>query len=239
MRRFDLGDPPGLRYEATDDDGNPVAITGTFVLTKPDGTTYNGTPVSAGTGILDVVVPAAEATQLGRYSYVWGISGGVNDDEPGYFYVAAAEDEAPPLASFGMLARKLGALPEDFDEAERTRGEFLLDEASELIRTVAGKTYLTTTNALDNVPRRIARICVAAAARAFDNPHALSQRTIGDRTTSYDRAGREGGEAVYLTSQEEEDVRKAAGVTSFASITMTSPYSADTALDTWAAVTAE
>jgi hypothetical protein len=241
MRRFDLGDPIPLRYEATDPDtGAAVVISGTFTLTKTDGTTVDVPTTSGGVGILDVTVPAVDATVVGRYGYEWNISGGVSDIEVGYFYLAAAEDEAPPLASFGMLARKLGALPEDFDEAERARGEFLLDEASELIRTVARKTYLTTTNALDSVPRRIARICVAAAARAFDNPHGLSQRTIGDRTTSYDRVGREGGEVVYLTEKEEADVRKAAGVSSFTAVTMTSPYSSDAAdLDTWALVTAE
>lgn len=240
MQRFDLGDPIPLRYEATDPDtGAPVAVTGSFVLTKTDNTTYTGTVTSGGTGVLLVVVPAAEANVKGRYRYVWTVSGGVNDTEPGFFYVAAADDEVPPLASFGMLARKLGALPEDFDEPERDRGEYLLDEASELIRSVAGKTWLTTTNDLDNVPRRVSRICVAAAARAFENPHGLSQRTIGDRAVSFDRAQREGGEVVYLTDREEEDVRKAAGYSSFAAVTMTSPYSGDTDLDTWAAVTAE
>ena len=241
MRRFDLGDPVPLRYVATDPDtGAAVPISGTFTLTKPGGTTYAGVTASGGTGILDVVIPTAEAAVAGRYGYEWNISGGLNDVEVGYFYLAAAaDDEVPPLASFGMLARKLGALPEDFDEAERTRGEYLLDEASELIRQVAGKTWLTTANALDAVPRRVSRICVAAAARAFENPHGLSQRTIGDRAVSFDRAQREGGEVVYLTDQEEEDVRKSAGYSSFAAVTMTSPYSADTAADTWALVTAE
>lgn len=240
MRRYDLGDPIPLRYLATDPDtGAPVGVTGTLTLTKPGGATYDATPTSGGTGILDAVIPADQAATAGRYAYVWSITGGVEDTEDGYFYVAAAEDEAPPLASFGMLARKLGALPEDFDETERDRGEYLLDEASELIRDVAEKTWLTTANALDNVPRRVARICVAAAARAFENPHGLSQRSIGDSSKSYDRQGREGGEAVYLTDQEERDIRKAAGISSFVPVTLVSPYSADQGLDVWDEVTAE
>jgi hypothetical protein len=240
MRRFDLGDPIPLRYVATDPDtGAPVGIAGTLVLTKPSGATYAPTPTSGGTGILDVVIPAAEANVSGRYAYVWTITSGVLDTEDGYFYVAAAEDEAPPLASFGMLARKLGALPEDFDEVERERGEYLLDEASELIRDVAAKTWLTDANALDSVPRRVARICVAAAARAFENPHGLTQRSIGDSSKSYDRTNREGGEVVYLTDQEERDIRKAAGISSFVAVTLVSPYSSDAAGDTWDEVTAE
>lgn len=241
MRRFDLGDPIPLRYVATDPDtGAPVAITAALVLAKPDGTTYDGVPQTGGTGIADVVIPAAQASTPGRYRYVWTITGGVEDTDDGYFYVAAAEDDAPPLASFAMLARKLGADPSDFDDPERDRGEYLLAEASELIRDTAGKTWLTAANALDNVPRRVASICVAAAARAFENPHGLSQRSIGDSAKSYDRAGREGGEVVYLTDVEERDVRKAAGGSSFVAVTMTSPYSADAGdLDVWGQVLAE
>lgn len=240
MRRIDLGDPVPLRYVATDPDTSaPVAVTGSLVVTKPDGTTYNATVVPGGTGILDAVIPATEAAQRGRYAYAWSVSGGIEDVDPGFFYVAAAEDEMPPLASFGMLARKLGALPEDFDEMERERGEALLDEASELIRDVAEKTWLTTTNDLDNVPRRVATICVAAAARAFENPHGLTQRTLGDSSKSYDRSKREGGEVVYLTEAEERAVRKAAGISTFVAVTLTSPYSADIDLDVWAQVTAE
>lgn len=241
MRRYDLGDPIPLRYEATDPDtGAPVGISGSLVVTRPNGTTYNGVVSSGGIGILDVIVPAAEATATGRYTYRWDITSGVEDVEEGFFYVALAEDEAPPLASFGMLARKLGALPEDFDEAERARGEGLLDEASELIRGIAQKTWLTAEGALDGVPRRVARICVAAAARAFENPHALVQRSIGDSSKSYDRTGREGGEAVYLTSREEDDVRRAAGTSSFVAVTLSSPYSSDIGqLDPWDEATAQ
>lgn len=228
MRRFDLGDPIPLRYVATDPDtGAAVVISGTFTLTKTDGTTVEIATTSGGTGILDVIVPAEVVTVVGRYSYEWDISGGVSDTEVGYFYLGAVDDEVPPIASFALLARKLGAGVDDFDEAERDRGEYLLDEASELIRDVAGKTWLTTANALDAVPRRIARICVAAAARAFENPHALSQRTTGDRSTSFDRSGREGGEVVYLTDAEEADVRRYGTRSTFHSVTLVSPYSSD------------
>jgi hypothetical protein len=237
MRRYDPGDPIALRYTATDaTTGAPIAVTGTLLLTKPDATTYAGVPQSGGTGILDVTVPAAEAAQLGRYGFEWTVTGGVDDVESGRFYVGDLDDEVPPLASFELFTRRLGYTPE---ETEAERAEDLLDDASELIRDVAGMTWLVAnTNALDAVPRRVARICVSAALRAFENPFALSQRTIGDSSKAYDRAGREGGEAVYLTEAEEKAVRKAAGGGSFVAVTLTSPYSADY-VDPWAAVTAE
>lgn len=237
MRRYDPGDPIALRYVATDQTtGAPVAVTGSLLLTKPDGTTYTGVPQSGGTGVVDVIIPQAQATQLGRYGYEWTITGGVEDAEAGRFYVGEIDDEMPPLATFGMFARKLGYVPE---ETERDRAEQLLDDASELIRDTADKTWLIAgTSALDDVPRRIARICVDAALRAFTNPEGLTQRSIGDSAKSWDRSGREGGEIVYLTTAEKEAVRKAAGGGSFVSVTLTSPYSADY-VDPWAAVTAE
>lgn len=238
MRRYDPGDPIALRYIATDEDtGAAVSVTGTLVLTKPDLTTYNATVQAGDTGVLDVTVPVDQAGALGRYRYAWSISGGLTDVDTGFFFVGSVEDEVPPLASLGMLAKKLGYLPE---ETEADRAGHLLDEASELIRDVAGLTWLVAgTNALDAVPRRVARICVAVAYRAFMNPEGLTQRSLGDSAKSYDRTAREGGEDIYLTAEEERAVRKAAGGSTFAAVTLVSPYSADSALDTWAEVTAE
>jgi hypothetical protein len=237
MRRYDPGDPIALRYVATDDDEQPVAITGVFTLTKPDLTTYNGVVQDGGLGILDVTVPAGQASALGRYGYKWEISGGVEDTETGKFFVGNADDEVPPLASLGLLARKLGYTPE---ESEGDRAEHLLDEASEMIRDAAGKTWLVEgTNALDDVPRRVARICVAVAYRAFMNPEGLTQRSIGDSAKSYDRTSREGGEDIYLTEDEERAIKKAAGGSTFRAVTLVSPYSADHEVDVWDEVTAE
>lgn len=237
MRRYDLGDPIALRQTVTDAAGTPVAASGTLTLTKPDDTTFSGSVSSGGTGILDCTIPAAQATQLGRYAYVWNVLTPFVDVVPGVFYVAPIDDRVPPLASLDMLAAKLGYRPE---ETEADRAEHLLDEASELIRDTAEKTWLAAgTNALDDVPRRVARICVAVAYRAFTNPEGLTQRSIGDSSKSYDRTAREGGEDIYLTADEERAVRKAAGGSTFVAVTLVSPYSADNLLDTWAEVTAE
>lgn len=237
MRRFDLGDPIPLQQRVTAEDGvTLIETSGTFTLTKPDGTTYDGTVQSGGTGILNVTVPASEANQRGRYSYVWTLDTGAVGIVPGRFYVEQAEDELPPLASVDDLSRKLGYFPE---ESELDRAEHLLNEASELIRDKAEKTWVNaSTGALESVPRRVRLICVAAAFRAFTNPEGLSQKSIGDSSKSYDRTEREGGEDVYLTEDETDTVRKAAGLSSLVSVTMTSTYSADY-VDPWDAVTVE
>jgi len=131
--------------------------------------------------------------------------------------------DRPPLASLERLGKKIGYTP---TEGEADRAESLLAEASELIRDVAGKTWLDVgETAVVDVPHRVQNICVAAAYRAFTNPEGLTQRSLGDSSKSYDRTGREGGEDVYLTDDEQRSVRKAAAGSSFASVTLVSPYS--------------
>lgn len=139
--------------------------------------------------------------------------------------MAGPADSVPPLAPLSDLIRRLGytATPSG---AEGDRAEFLLDAASELIRDTAGKTWLNDVeDAVEDVPRRVQRITVEVAFRAFGNPQALSQRTIGDDSKSFDRAGLDGGEAIYLTDREQDAICKAAGVvSSFTAVTLTSPY---------------
>lgn len=132
--------------------------------------------------------------------------------------------DLPPLASVEQLADRLGHTPEG---AEADRAAALLIDASELIRDVAGEDWVDDANELEDVPRRVEKICLAVAYRAFVNPEALSQRSVGDSAKSFDRTRREGGEAVYLTEQEKRAVRKAAGGSTFTSVTMVSPWSGD------------
>lgn len=238
MQRYDPGDTASLRREVRDPDtGELTDATVTFEYQAPGSSTWAGASATHnGTGIYDVNL--SDLTE-GVYRYRWAVNGPIEDVTKGSFYVADEDAELPPLASFESLARKLGGDPADFDVNERDRAEYLLDEASELIRDVAEKTWVSDSGALVDVPRRIARICVAAAARAFDNPEGLVQRTMGDSSKSYDRTNREGGEVVYLTDAEVADIRKASGASGFQSVTLTSPYSPDADIDTWTLVTAE
>ncbi len=133
--------------------------------------------------------------------------------------------DRPTLASATKLYEKIGHTPTG---AEATRAEDCLVEASELIRDEADKTWLNDAeDAVVDVPPVVERICLAAAFRGFDNARALTQRSIGDDSKSYDRAGVEGGAQVYLTASEKQRVRKAAGGSTFRAVTLTSPYSGD------------
>lgn len=219
MRRYEFGGTAPLRYEVRDADGELASATVVLTVTSPAAVVSTPTVTATSLGIYDAVVPADE---YGPWRYQWVASGALDDVDSGQFYVADAERDLPPLASFERLVSKLGYTPVD---GERTRAEGLLVEASGLIRDVAEKTWTDeTSGALVDVPIRVANICVAAAFRAFGNPEALTQRAIGDSSKSFDRAGREGGEDVYLTDAEEAAIRKAAAASSFIAVTLVSPY---------------
>lgn len=146
--------------------------------------------------------------------------------------------DLPPLATAQPLGIRLGYPDGEFPTAaEAARALALLVEASELIRDEAGMDWLNVDQtAVENVPPRVEKICLAAAFRAFDNPGALNQRQIGDSSKGYDRAGVPGGEAVYLTDSERRAVKRAAGGSTFTAVTMVSPYSGDTVTETLAGV---
>jgi hypothetical protein len=235
MRRYDLNDTASLRHEVRNADD--VLVAGAAVaatVTAPDATSSAVVMTETSTGLFD---GSYVVTQYGPYRVRFVVTGTVNDVRTVQFYAADPEVDLPPLASFGRFVRKLGYEPAG---SERDRAEQLLGEASELIRDVAGKTWTNvTTGALEGVPVRVANICVAAAFRAFGNPEALTQRSIGDSSKSYDRTGREGGEDVYLTAEEERSVRRSDSGSSMVNVTLVTPYNIGTIEDPWETVTAE
>lgn len=237
MRRYDLGDAVTLRHEVRDPLGALTAATVTLTIERPeDATDYTATVTTPSTGLYTATVPADELDTLGVYAAVWRVSGAVEDVDTVSFYVDDEVPELPPLASVERLGRKLGYLPEG---GEYIRAAHILDEASELIRDKASRTWTTDAGALEDVPRAARVICIAAAFRAFTNPEALSQRSIGDSSKSYDRAGLGGGEAVYLTDEELRRIRKAAGSSSWQSVTLVSAYGSGAMIDPWDQVTAQ
>lgn len=133
--------------------------------------------------------------------------------------------DRPTLATAAKLYEKIGYTPTG---GELARAADCLVEASELIRDEAGETWLNEAeDAVVDVPPIVERICLAAAFRGFDNARALSQRSLGDDSKSWDRAGVEGGAQVYLTPTEKRRVRAAAGGSTFQAVTLVSPYSGD------------
>lgn len=232
MRRFDFGDLATLRHTVVNEDGEPTDTTVTFVATPRGGDPIEVTPTHVSTGVYDVVVPT---DQYALYDFAWTMSGTIIDVSRGRFYVADDDTtELPPLASLDRFGKKLGYDPTG---PEADRAADALDAASSEIRGVAGITWADEdTGALLPIPRQIVRICVEVAYRAFANPEALTQRSIGDSNKIFHRATREGGEAVYLTDAEQQQVMAAAGLSSPTVITLVSPYSADSVDDPFAVI---
>jgi hypothetical protein len=113
----------------------------------------------------------------------------------------------PPLASVTDLERRLG---KEFGDAELSRVEAVLDDASALIRDEAGRTWIDPiTGLIAGVPASIRAVVLRVAERATRNPDALKSESGGDY--SYQYADTEGG--VYLTDRERQIIRRALGRT--------------------------
>ena len=133
--------------------------------------------------------------------------------------------DRPTLAEITKLTDKIGYVPVD---AEYVRALDCLVEASELVRDAADEDWLNTAGtAVVEVPPVVERIVVAAAYRGFDNPRGLSQRTVGDDSRSWDRAGVGGQLGVFLTDRERAQARRAAGSATVVSVTLVTPFSGD------------
>jgi hypothetical protein len=112
-----------------------------------------------------------------------------------------------PLATVPELEARLGR---ELEATELERANALLDDASALVRDVAGRTWIDPdTGQLDAVPGSIRWVVLRAAERAMRNPQGFSSESAGDY--SYQRTGVEPG--VYLTEGEERAIRRALGKT--------------------------
>jgi len=115
------------------------------------------------------------------------------------------------------------------------RAQALLDDASALVREVAGSDYVDVDNALTGVPQRIISIVCEVTRRAYENPRGLQGETLGDYTWRAGYTGTKGSAAmgVYLTSAEQSAVRRAAGKFGASSVSLTKlmPYVPTSAVD--------
>lgn len=117
------------------------------------------------------------------------------------------------LASVARLETLTGTV-------DLARAEELLAQASNLVRDFGDDSWTSAT-----VPGRASDIALQAAYRVYTNPDGAAQKSIGDLSVSYSRAGLQGG-AVYLTKDEKRALRRLAGRTS-GEVTLVSPYSGD------------
>lgn len=122
----------------------------------------------------------------------------------------------PALAELDDLSTRLG-IALDPGSPDGSRAQALLDDASALIRAEC--------EIPDPTPDVIVAICLAVAYRAYKNPDATSQASVGDVSVSYSGTG--SGTAVYLTRIERTAIRKASGVSSAGSIEMSTDTLSD------------
>ena len=125
----------------------------------------------------------------------------------------------PPLASVAALELRLGVT---LTVAETERVSAILDDASALVRSEAGRDWVDGEGALADVPAVVESVTLAVAYRAFRNPDGAAQTSLGDASVSYDRG--DGQAAVYLTRDERRSVRRAAGTSAVGAIELTSPW---------------
>lgn len=113
----------------------------------------------------------------------------------------------PPLADVGSLEIRLGRT---LTGTEVSRATALLDDASALVRDVAGKDWIDPdTGELQSVPGSIKATVLRMVERAMRNPEGFSAESAGDY--SYQRTGVQPG--IYLTEGEERTIRRALGKT--------------------------
>lgn len=125
----------------------------------------------------------------------------------------------PALASVDALSLRLGVT---LAGAEWERAAAVLDDASALIRSEAGRDWIDGEGQLADVPAVVEAVALAVAYRAFRNPEGLAQASLGDASVSYDRG--DGHAAVYLTRDERRSVRRAAGTSAVGAIELASPW---------------
>lgn len=124
----------------------------------------------------------------------------------------------PALASLSALEARLGVT---LAGADVERASAALDDASALIRAEGGTEWVDDEGALTDVPSLVEQVTLAVAYRAFRNPDAFTQTSLGDASVAYDRSGQS---AVYLTRDERRAVRRAAGTTAVGAIELASPW---------------
>ena len=110
------------------------------------------------------------------------------------------------LASVAELADWIGdPIPEN--SADAKRAELCLRAASALVRSEAGRTWLTPEGDLEPVPEAVRMVTIYCASRVYDNREGQNRWNIDDAGGGWkvDEAG------AYLTASEKDQLSKYAG----------------------------
>jgi phage gp36-like protein len=97
--------------------------------------------------------------------------------------------------------------PGGLDAGDLARASAALDDASAMVRAVAGKTWTTDGALDDDIPHVVLMVTVAVARRVLANPDGVTQESIDDYSYTVANASSD----VYLTRAEKAAVRSAAG----------------------------
>lgn len=111
----------------------------------------------------------------------------------------------PALATFSDFAARFGT------DADATRVQAILLDASTVVRSAAGLTWVDEDNALSGVPDEAVTVTLWVAKRAYDNPDGYVSETLDGY--SY-RAADGTLPGVYLTKSEAQMIRRAVGAAS-------------------------
>lgn len=121
------------------------------------------------------------------------------------------------LPAFATIDDLAARLPSDIAGPDDARAQAALDDASALVRSYAGKSWVTDDVLDSDVPDIIVTVTVRCALRSFTNPSGVSQESAGPFSASYANSSSD----VYLTAAEKAQVRKAAGRTGIAPLPTT------------------
>jgi hypothetical protein len=110
----------------------------------------------------------------------------------------------PSLAALEDLAARI---PGDISEEDYARAEAALADASAMVRTEAGQTWVDAEGELADVPDVAVAVTIAAARRAFVNPEMLASESIQDYSSTFSSPSSD----IYLTKQERTALRRITG----------------------------
>lgn len=109
-------------------------------------------------------------------------------------------------------------LGEKIDADDQAHAGALLAAASTLVRAAAGRTWVEDGELVDDVPDVVGVVVCQSAERKWRNPAGIVQEQTGPFGSSF---GSDAARGVYLTDDEKDQVRSAAGRTGIGTITTT------------------
>lgn len=112
----------------------------------------------------------------------------------------------PALASLDDLLVRLGSTEDELTDVELARAQAALDDSSTLVRTEAGKTWVTDDELDEDIPDVVVMVTLSVARRGLLNPDGYRQETLGDHSVTYG-----GPDSLYLTDAEKGLIASALG----------------------------